>query len=129
MLSAELVDDLMRRFGEGFMREDLEVLRGVTTEDFEWHFAVGSDGPDGKVYRGAEGTLEGKRDNAKIFQDLRFNDIEYYPASDDKFVMTARVTGVLSTTGKPFNLRTIELYTVRDERISKKDVFWKQSID
>lgn len=129
MVTPELVDDLMRKFGKGFLRSDLDTLRTAVTDDFEWHFAAGPDGPDGKVYRGAEGALEGKKENAEIYKDLRFHDIDYYPATGDKFVMTARVTGIYVPSGEPFDLRTIELYTVRDDRIAKKDVFWKQTTD
>ena len=129
MLSATLVDDLMKRFGKGFMRADAELLAQSTTNDFEWHFAAGPDEPDGKIFRGVEGVMQGIAENRTNFENRRFNDVEYYPAGDDKFVMTARVTGIKVASGKNFNLRIIELYTVRDDLIAKKDVFWKQSID
>jgi ketosteroid isomerase-like protein len=129
MLSAALVDDLMKRFGKGFMRADADLLAQSTTDDFEWHFAAGPDSPDGKVFRGVAGVMQGIAENRARYENLRFNDVEYYPAGDDKFVMTARVTGTTAENGKSFDLRAIELYTVRDDLIAKKDVFWKQSTD
>lgn len=119
----------MKRFGKGFMRADADLLAQSTTDDFEWHFADGPDHPDGKVFRGVAGLIQGIAENRTNYENLRFNDIEYYPAGDDKFVMTARVTGTNVATGKDIDLRAIELYTVRDDLIAKKDVFWKQSTD
>ncbi len=124
MLSAETVDDLMRRFGKAFMRADREALEAVTTDDFEWHFASGPEAPDGRVYQGVDGVMKGIADNKQGFDGLRFEDIDYFPAGADKIVMTARVTG-RHLDGDAFNLRCIELYTVRDGLIAKKDAFWK----
>lgn len=124
-LSKEQVDDIMTRFGQAFMHKDYNALAQVITEDAQWHFAFGPHAPDGFIYKGLEGFKQGIVDHSKRFQYLKFNDIEYCAAGDDKIVMTARVVGKYRD-GSSINLRSIELISTQGNRICKKDVFWKQ---
>ena len=47
--------DVMKRFGKAFFSRDPAALAQVLTDDAEWHFAFGSDAPDGRVRRGVDG--------------------------------------------------------------------------
>ncbi len=125
MQSDDTAKAIMAKFGKAFFAKDRVALADILTEDAEWHFAIGPDAPHGRVRKGVDGFLQGIEENGQLFSKLRFEDIVYRWASDDEILMTYRLDGQ-HRDGDPFNLRGVELITVRDERICKKDVFWKQ---
>ena len=116
---------IMAKFGKAFFAKDRKGLAEILTEDAEWHFAIGPDAPHGRVRVGVDGFLLGIEENGQLFSKLRFEDIVYRWASEDEILMTYRLDGQ-HRDGDSFNLRGVELITVRDGRICKKDVFWKQ---
>lgn len=118
---------IMQRFGKAFFAKDREMLANVITEDAEWHFAFGADPPDGRVRKGVNGIMQGIEENDAIFERLRFENVMCHGLDPDRIVMTYRVDGKFRG-GEAFALRGIELVTVRDGRIAKKDVFWKQYV-
>jgi ketosteroid isomerase-like protein len=121
----QTADRIMRRFAGAYFRRDPALLADVVTDDVEWHFAIGDDGADGRVRRGVDGILRGIEENAQLFEQVRFDEVACRALGDDAIVMTyvvhARPRG-----GEPFSVRGIELISLRDGRIAKKDVFWKQ---
>ena len=139
---------VMQRFGKAFFSRDPAKLAQAITEDAEWHFALGSDMPDGRVRKGVAGFLQGVAENDAMFEQLRFEDVVVRGIPGDQLIMTYRAEGryrgdsaaLGGTTaaatagdtpsrpggGQAFSLRGIELVTVRDGRVVKKDVFWKQ---
>ena len=125
-LSAEEADNVMRRMGKALFTADRERLQDAFTEDAEWHFAIGQDAPFGRVRKGVDGFLQGIADNSALFESLRFEDIDYTPIDDRRIVMTYRVEGQ-HRGGDAFTQRGVEIITVRDGRVAKKDVFWKQT--
>jgi ketosteroid isomerase-like protein len=119
--------DLMRRFSKAFFSRDAAEIASVVTEDFEWHFAIGPDAPDGHVHRGALGAVAGIELNATRFEALRFEDVRFRVVSATEILMTCRVDG-RRRDGDAFSVRGIELFTIRDGKVAKKDVFWKQHV-
>jgi ketosteroid isomerase-like protein len=139
---------VMQRFGKAFFSRDPARLAEAVTEDAEWHFALGSDTPDGRVRRGVDGFLQGIAENEAMFEQLRFEDVVVRGIPGDQLIMTYRAEGRYreGTAAAPganaaaaageaaprpggsraFSLRGIELVTVREGRVAKKDVFWKQ---
>ena len=116
---------IMQRFGKAYFKKDRALLSDVLCEDAEWHFAFGADAPDGRVRKGVDGFLRGIEENDALFEQLRFGDVKCFGLDLDRIVMTYSVEGKYRG-GEPFLLRGIELVTVRDSRVAKKDVFWKQ---
>lgn len=116
---------IMQRFGKAFFSRDRALLAEVLCEDAEWHFAFGADAPDGRVRKGVDGFLRGIEENDALFERLRFNEVKCFGLDAERIVMTYLVEGKVRD-GEPFSLRGIELVTVRDGRVAKKDVFWKQ---
>ena len=116
---------IMQRFGKAFFKRDRRLLADVLCEDAEWHFAFGADAPDGRVRKGVDGFLRGIEENDALFEHLRFVDVKCFGLEPDRIVMTYSVEGKYRE-GEAFSLRGIELVSVRDGRIAKKDVFWKQ---
>lgn len=117
--------EIMQRFGKAFFKRDRRLLAVVLCEDAEWHFAFGADAPDGRVRKGVDGFLRGIEENDALFEHLRFVDVKCFGLEPDRIVMTYSVEGKYRE-GEAFSLRGIELVSVRDGRIAKKDVFWKQ---
>jgi ketosteroid isomerase-like protein len=124
-MTDESAQDLMRRFAKAFFSRSEAAIAEVTTEDFEWHFAIGTDSPDGRVHRGSSQVVAGIERNASEFEFLRFEDVRYQVLSSTQILMTCRVDGKRRE-GEAFSVRGLELFTVRDGKVAKKDVFWKQ---
>jgi ketosteroid isomerase-like protein len=117
---------LMAKFGKAFFKKDPAALAQVVTADVEWHFAIGNDNPNGRVHHGVDGFIRGVAENEALFERLRFNDVVCRSVGDDTIVMTYRLDGK-HRDGDSFDLRGIELITVVDGKLAKKDVFWKQT--
>jgi len=116
---------VMQRFGKAFFSKDPVQLAQAITPDAQWHFAFGPDAPDGRVRKGVDGFLQGIAENDALFEKLRFNDVVIRALDDSHLVMTYLLDGRYRG-GDAFALRGIELVTVRDGKVEKKDVFWKQ---
>ena len=123
--SDESALEVMARFGKAFFKKDRGLLSEILTEDAQWHFAIGDDGPNGRVRVGVDGFLQGIAENDALFSRLKFNDVICRWSGDDVIVMTYTLDGEYRD-GESFDLRGVELVTVRDNRVAKKDVFWKQ---
>ena len=120
---------IMQRFGKAYFSREAAQLATVITDDAEWHFALGEGsegGPDGRVRKGLAGFLQGIADNDALFEALRFENVSCKGMGADQIVMTYLVRGQYRR-GAVFALRGIELITVRDMRVARKDVFWKQA--
>lgn len=125
-LSIEEADGVMKRMGKALFSAERAKLEEALTHDAEWHFAIGEDAPFGRVRKGIDGFEQGIADNRSLFESLRFEDISYAPFGDDQIVMTCRVEGTPHD-GAPFTQRGVEIITVRDGKVAKKDVYWKQT--
>lgn len=126
-LSTEEADDIMHRMGKALFSAERAKLEAALTGDAEWHFAIGQDAPFGRVRKGIDGFLQGIADNNALFESLRFEDISYAPFGADQIVMTYRVEGIHRDGGTTFAQRGVEIITVRDDKVAKKDVYWKQT--
>ncbi len=116
---------VMQLFGKAYFSKDPAQLAQAITADAEWHFAFGPDAPDGRVRKGVQGFLQGIAENEALFEKLRFNDVVIKALDDRQLVMTYMLDGQYRG-GDAFALRGIELVTVRDGKVERKDVFWKQ---
>jgi ketosteroid isomerase-like protein len=117
--------DVMKRFGKAFFKRDPALMEQAVTPDAEWHQEAGHEAPHGRVLRGVQGFLQGAAEDDAQFEKLRFNDVVIRGLGEDQIVMTYLAEGQ-ARNGPAFSLRGIELLTVRDGRVAKKDVFWKQ---
>lgn len=116
---------IMQRFGKAFFRKDPVLLAGAITEDAEWHQDAGPDAPHGRVFKGVAGFLAGIALKNALLETQRFEDVVIRAMGEDRIVMTYLLAGKYRD-GPEFRLRGIELLTVREGRISRKDVFLKQ---
>ena len=118
-MTREPAVEVMARFGKAFFKKDREMLASVLTEDAQWHFAIGPDAPHGRVRVGVDGFLQGIAENEQLFSRLKFNDVDCQWTERDQLVMTYTLDGQYRD-GESFQLRGIELVTVRDGRCSQK---------
>ena len=124
-LDDESAAAILAAFGRAFFRRDREALARIVTPDVEWDFAVGADAPGGRVRRGVDGLLAGIAENDVLFERLRFEDVVARALAPDTIVMRCVVDGRWRG-GAAFRVRGVELITVREGRIARKDVYWKQ---
>lgn len=120
--------ELMKRFRRAYAMADRETLLAVTSPDFEWHQhqAKGAgEMPDGRVLVGVDALIEEIEWRRQHWQDVHYENLEERAASD-LLVQTFTVSG--REDGRPFHARAVDLYPVRDGRITRKDTFWKQSV-
>jgi len=116
---------IMQTFGKAFFKRDRALLEQAIAPDFEWHGEAGPDAPHGRILRGVEGLLQGIADEERLYENVRLKDIVIRALGEDQILMSYLSVGQYRD-GEAFSLRGIELLTVRDGRVAKKDVFSKQ---
>ena len=112
-------------FGKAFNGNDIAAATDLVTDDFVWVFYEGPDSPDGRTLRGPSAACAAvvERSN-QLDVPIRFIEPERYQCGDKIFV-TCRAQGSFIATG-PFDVRAIDIYTFRGDRLASKDTFWKK---
>ena len=119
---ADAIDDLFRRFGKAFNKADVEEIAACVTDDFEWRLSAGG-APSGRVLKGKDDLRAYFADKSKAPREARYSEARIHRAGD-KLFGTFRVTGI-DHAGKPFDRYGIDLYEVKDGKISLKDSYAK----
>ncbi len=117
--------DLLRRFGKAFNRADVEGILDCVTDDFVWILAAGPEAPHGHICKGAEEVRQALAERAKVVRDVRFSETEVHFA-EGAIIGTFRATGTFIADGSPYDVRGVDIYTVRDGLLASKDSYWKQ---
>ncbi|MEM7189552.1 MAG: nuclear transport factor 2 family protein [Pseudomonadota bacterium] len=112
-------DDLFKKFGRAFFKQDLDAMYDVVTEDFTWSILVGDTPRHLNTRAQVAAFFDERRGQQK---DVRFEDVVFHHAPEATF-MTYRVTGADAATGERFERVGVERYTFRDGRIAVKDVY------
>ncbi|MDA1098543.1 MAG: nuclear transport factor 2 family protein [Proteobacteria bacterium] len=116
---------LLGRFGKAFNRSDVDEILACVTDDFVWVLAAGSEAPDGRICRGADQVRQALAGRAALVRDVRFSETAVHFA-DDCIVGTFRATGTYVANGSPYDVRGVDIYTLRDGLIASKDSYSKQ---
>ena len=119
---ADAIDDLFRRFGKGLNKADAEEIAACVTDDFEWRLNAGGS-PAGRVLKGKADLIAYFADKSQAHREARYSEAHIH-RSGDKLFGTFRVTGI-DAAGKPFDRYGIDLYEVKDGKISLKDSYLK----
>lgn len=125
-MSADL-EAVMKEFMRGFGRADRDALANTVTDDFEWHMhwtEAEGDQPTGKVLRGIDEVMAEIERRQASWTDLSYDNMELRYL-DDMVVQTFTVSGV-DEHGTRFNSDAVDLYPVRDGKLSRKQTYWKQ---
>lgn len=124
----EALTAVMTDFKRGFAKVDRAALERAVTDDFEWHMHwhdAPADQPTGVVLRGLDEVMVEIERRRDTWSELRYVDVEERSAGD-MIVQTFVVSGV-DEHGERFNNAAVDLYPIRDGRISRKQTYWKQS--
>ncbi len=125
-MSADL-EAVMKEFMRGFGRADRDALANTVTDDFEWHMhwtESEGDQPTGKVLRGIDEVMAEIKRRQASWTDLSYDNVELRYL-DDMVVQTFTVSGI-DEHGTRFNSDAVDLYPVRDGKLSRKQTYWKQ---
>ena len=118
---------LMKQFVRGFATIDADLLRGVLSDDFEWHMHYGrykTHRPTGKVLKGVDGMIKELKWRRKNWRNVKFSDVVERPAGDVILQMFT-ISGT-DENGNHFHNKVVDVYPVRDGKIIRKDTYWKQ---
>ena len=124
MTEAELLA-LMKRFRVAYGKGDRDALLAVTSSDFEWHQHCARDRvdlPTGRVLQGVDALLEELAWRRQNWSEVEYAGLEER-AAGDLLVQTFTISG--RECGQPFHARAVDLYPVREGRITRKDTYWK----
>lgn len=123
-MSLKSNDELMKRFMRAYAKADHEGLREVLSEDFVWHQHVGPDSPYGATIRGVDAMVETIKWRQSNWSNVRYDDMNIV-TTPELIVQTFRVSGT-DEHGIHFDCRAVDLYPVRDGRLTMKDTYWKR---
>lgn len=121
----ENLAELLERFSKAFNSNDVAATADLVTEDFVWVFYEGPDSPDARVLKGPAAACAAvvERSN-QLKEPIRFVETEQYQCGD-KIFTTYRAQGAFHATG-PFDVRAVDIYTFRGDKLASKDTYWKK---
>ncbi len=125
-MSDEKLMELMARFRKAYSKADRQSLESAITEDFEWRQHDGdlaTDSPTGRVIKGIDGLMEELAWRKGNWRNVTYNDLVERPAGDVILQMFT-VTGT-DENGHDFHVNAVDVYSIRDGRIYRKDTYWK----
>ena len=115
---------LVARFLEGFATADSAALTAVVSDDFTWHLHTRRGDYRGRTVNGVGAMIGILQERRSAWRDVRYADVRLI-ASGDRVFQTYRVTGNDLESG-PFDATGIDLYEIRNGKITLKDSYWKQ---
>ena len=117
--SAEQRDDIFKRFGRAFFKQDMDAFYEVVHPSFVWTIQIGATV---RVLDSAKKIKAFFEERRTTQSDVRFHDVVYHHAPHASF-MTYRVTGVDTSSGQRFERVGVERYTFKDGKLAEKDVY------
>ncbi len=96
-----------------------DALRGLE-DDFEW---VVPDHPEGAVRHGADSVIEFFREWVEPWEELEL-DWEIQEAGEDKALAVIDMRGRGRGSGVPAEMRFFQLWSFRDRRAVRMEMFW-----
>jgi ketosteroid isomerase-like protein len=115
---------LLQAFGKAYFNADKDGLLACTTQDFEWCQHIGTSAPVGNIIKGVDDVcLEIKR-RKKEWSGIKYDDFSNH-FGEDMITSLFRISGI-DENGEKFDVRAVDLYSVREGKIARKDSYWKQ---
>lgn len=116
--------DLVMRFLTAFAKKDSVSMSKTVTSDFIWHLHTTDGDYRGRTVIGVESVMRVLEERRIDWRNVKYTDVKFY-ISNDRIVQTYRVQGLSNRFGE-FDANGVDLYTIRDHRIARKDSYWKQ---
>ena len=120
-----LRSDLARYVRAAYATGNREGLLATTSDDFTWHqhFATKSnEQPTGRVLNSIDELLTEIAWRKEHWSDVKYANLKER-ATTDLLVQTFTITG--TEDGTPFHADAVDLYPIRNNRITRKDTYWK----
>ena len=115
---------LLHRFGKALNTNDVATGSAFVTDDFVWIYYEGPDHPEGRIIHGFKAACEAVVERAsRLKTPIVFSESNEY-SSSDKIFAAYRVSGEFIDTG-PFDVRAIDIYSFRGDKVCSKDTYWK----
>ncbi len=115
---------LLHQFGKALNTNDVTTGSAFVTDDFVWIYYEGPDHPEGRIIHGFKAACEAVVERASHLKTpIVFSESNEY-SSSNKIFATYRDSGEFIDTG-PFDVRTIDIYSFRGDRVCSKDTYWK----
>ena len=117
---------IMTPFRLAFGKANLAGLQRILTEDFVWHLQTGyspEDAPTGRVIHGARGMVDELMWRRANWKNVKYTRLVESPAGD-RILQQFRCSGV-NEYGNAFHMDAVDVYSIVDGKISKKDTYWK----
>ena len=102
--------EIVRRINDAYLAGDFETALGLIDPDVEFDISMR---PDGKVYRGHEGVIEGLRTWTGTWEDYSFEVTELIDAGEH-VIAVDRQSGRGKGSGMPLEHSFSAVYTIRD---------------
>jgi ketosteroid isomerase-like protein len=125
-MSEQQLLDLIEKYRKAFVAADEIGLGATVTNDVEWHMHY--PGPQGisatgKVIIGVRAMVEEILRRQSLWRDVRFENL-VERAAGDRILQMFDQSGI-DEQGRLYNVSVVDVYLVRDGRISMKDTYWK----
>ena len=115
---------VLGQFGKALNTDDVALGSTFVTSNFVWIYYEGPNHPEGRIIRGFKAACEAVVERAnRLKSPIVFNESNEFP-SGDKIFTTYRVSGEFFDTGA-FDVRAIDIYSFRGDKICSKDTYWK----
>jgi len=121
-MDQEKLEQLFTAFGKAYFRADATLLASCTAVNFEWHQHTGAT-PTGTVIKGVEAVCEEISRRKREWKEVLYEDFDNL-FTENMIVSTFMVSGV-DEAGISFKVRAVDLYLVVNDKISRKDSYWK----
>ena len=115
-------------FGRALNSNDVDTGMTIVTDDFFWSYYEGPDKPDGRIIRGFEAACQVVIErNERLKVPIVWSESNEYFCIDKVFA-TSRAKGEFTDTG-PFDVRVIDIFSFRSNKLCSKDTYWKIIVD
>ncbi len=115
-------DALFQAFARALLRNDMDALYQVVTDNFVWRYHDGISTE--RVLTGRDAIRAHIAERKAFFAASRFHDVAYHHAGDITF-MTFRVSETVRATGEQREQQGVERYSFENGRLATKDVYRK----
>ena len=117
-----LTTDTLKRLLAAFNAHDLNAIMQFFTDDCELYMPRGKE-PSGTHYGGKAAVREGLATRFAGIPDVHYGEDQHWIAGN-RAVSTWLLTGTTKA-GEKIRVRGVDLFELRDGKISKKDSYWK----
>lgn len=115
--------DILEHLLDAFNRQDLDAIMDSFADDATFDMPRGPD-PWGRRWIGKEQVREGLKSRFTGIPDVHYADAHHWVCGDQFGVTDWTLTGT-TTNGIALNVRGCDHYTFRDDKVVRKDSYWK----